>query len=185
VRIEIPRVPRSRPEEFALAAGEYVRRAVGVDLDGSVESLAFVDHYVAGMEQPSEEVRRLVAAAIGCYFGEVVIGRLGGRWEADDEDPARWSITVEAAPLSFRPVAMAVEAIAGGDVDDVDARMTTLPSLAGSLEEALAAAAPVPVDYYYSLTGRLETLEHAAELLVELRRLEHPDDGEAPEGSKS
>jgi hypothetical protein len=81
-----------------------------------------------------------------------------------------WIITLDVAPLTFRPVAMAAEAIRGGDVDEVDAGIVTLPSLAGGLEEALAASPPVSVDYYYSLTGRLETLEQAAQILAELRR---------------
>ena len=60
-------------------------------------------------------------------------------------------ITLEAVPLSFRPVAMAAEAIRGEDLEDFDAALTTLPSLQGPLADALSSAGPVDVRYYYSL----------------------------------
>ena len=33
-------------QTFVTAAGRYVERALGVQLDGSEESLAYVDHYI-------------------------------------------------------------------------------------------------------------------------------------------
>ena len=40
----------------------------------------------------------------------------------------------------------------------------------GPLLEALEATPPVDEAYYYSLTGRLETLAHALDILVEIER---------------
>src|SRR5438552_18542314 len=96
----LPPVKPARIAEYALAAGDYVRQSLGVELDGSVESLAFVDHYVSKIGQVSDEVLALVAAALGSYFGEVVIGRLGGAWATGGDDPAGWTVTLEAAPPS-------------------------------------------------------------------------------------
>jgi hypothetical protein len=165
-------VPAPRIAELVLAAGEYVRRALGVELDGSIESLAYVDHYLAGIGPISDEVLTLVSAALGAYFGEVAIGQLGGTWRTVDEDAAEWTISLGAAPLTFHPAAMVAEAIRQDEVDGYDARISTTPALEGPLEEALAAVAPVEASYYYSLTGRLETLEHAAEIIAEVRRRE-------------
>jgi hypothetical protein len=169
-RQTLPRVTTDRRAEFTAAAGEYVRRALHVELDGSVESLAYVDHYLSTIGGVSDEVLRLVAAAIGCYFGEVVIGHLGGAWEVSEEDPAEWIVALEAAPLRFRPVAMAAEAIRKDDLEEYDAAISVPAALEEPLAEALAAVGPVEADYYYSLTGRLETLEHAASVIAELRR---------------
>ena len=164
-----------RVVELALAAQDYVRRAVKLELDGSVESLAFLDHYVAQVGDVEDDVLLLLAGAVGSYFGEIVVSQLGGTWHAQGDNPAEWLITLHDVPLSFRPVAMAAEAIRKDDVEEVDARLTTLPSLQGPLAEAMGATGPVEVDYYYSLTGRYETLEHAAELLVELQRQDVSD----------
>lgn len=159
-----------RVAELTLAAADYVRRAVGLDLDGSVESLAYVDHYLSQAGEVDERVLPLVAGALGAYFGDVVVAHIGGTWHADSADPGEWLLTLDAVPLSFRPVALAVEALRRASVEGYDATLTTLSTLDGQLSEALAASGPVEEDYYYSLTGRYETIEHAAAILAELRR---------------
>lgn len=168
-----------RVAELALAASDYVRKSLHADLDGSAESLAYVDHYVAQIGGVSDEVLALVAAALGAYFGEVLISRFGGTWRADDPDPAAWTVTLEAAPIRVRPVAMAAEAIRKSDLEEWDASLKVPSAWEAQVAEALEAAGPVESDYYYSLTGRLETCEHVVDLLSELRRRdENPPDGE-------
>jgi hypothetical protein len=162
-------------QTFLTAAGRYVERAVGVPLDGSEESLAYVDHYIdktARAEALKPEVLALVAPALGAYLGQVAIGRLGGRWKAETlaGEPADWEVELEAAPLTFYPVGMAAEALRGGEVEGYDASFSTRDELMGPLLEALESSPPVDEGYYYSLTGRLETLIHAADILVELER---------------
>jgi hypothetical protein len=162
-------------QTFVTAAGQYVQRALGVSLDGSEESLAFVDHYIehtARAEALKPEVLALVAPALGAYLGQVAIGRLGGQWKVETmgADPADWQVELEAAPLTFYPVGMAAEALRGAEVDGYDASFATRDDLMGPLLEALESAPPVDEGYYYSLTGRLETLVHAADILVELER---------------
>jgi hypothetical protein len=160
-------------QPFYAAAQSYVKRALNLELDGSVESLAFVDHYVAASgkkESLKPEVLALTASALGAYFGELAIKRFGGRWVLDDAEPARWRVELEPAPLSFFPVGMAAEALRGDEVEGYDAGFTTRDDLLGPLEEALASSPPVDEAYYYSLTGRLETLQHALEILVEFER---------------
>ena len=160
----------ARIAEYALAAADYVRQSLKVDLDGSIESLAYVDHYLSKVGNVSDEVLALLSAAVGCYFGEVVISRLGGVWRTEGDDPVGWTVMLEAAPVTFHPVAMAAEAVRKDDLEDYDATIAVPAPMAGSLEEALAAVGDVEADYYYSLTGRLETLEHVADVLAELRR---------------
>lgn len=167
-------------QPFYEAAKRYVERALDtdndagrvVDLDGSEESLAYVDHYVANSgraEALKPEVLALVAPALGAYLGEVAIRKFGGRWITDGE-PAEWRVELEPAPLSFHPVGMAAEALRGDEVDGYDASFSTRDDLMGPLLEALESAPPVDEAYYYSLTGRLETLEHALDILAELER---------------
>jgi hypothetical protein len=159
------------------AAHRYVERALGVTLDGSEESLAYIDHYIEGTARKEvadaragTEVLALLAPALGAYLGQVAIARLGGKWVIEGADPAGWRVELEPAPLSFFPVGMAAEALLHAPADNYDASFSTRDDLMGPLMEALESAPPVDENYYYSLTGRLETLEHAADLLVEIER---------------
>lgn len=174
----------ARVAELTLAAADYVRASIAVELDGSVESLAFVDHYAARIGNVSEPVLALVASALGAYFGEVAIGRFGGSWNAADPDPAAWTVTLEAAPIRFHPVALAAEAIRGSDLAEWDSGIAVPSAHEAEVAAALEAAGPVEAAYYYSLTGRLETIEHTVDLLTELRRRDAavPDDQAGGEG---
>ncbi len=159
-------------QPFYDAAKKYVQRALGVELDDSEESLAYVDHYnndSARAEALKPEVLALVAPALGAYLGQVAIGRFGGHWVTDG-DPADWRVELDPAPLTFHPVGMAAEALRGEEVDGYDASFSTREDLMGPLLEALESAPPVDEAYYYSLTGRLETLAHALDILTESER---------------
>jgi hypothetical protein len=159
---------------FVAAARNYVQRAVGVELDGSETSLAYVDHYIASQTAAApldDAVVALVAPALGAYLGEVAIAKFGGHWVLPDPDDASsWRVELEPAELRFYPVGMAAEALRHGEVAGFDASFSTRPEWMAPLGEALAAVPPVEEDYYYSLTGRLETLAHALDVLVELQR---------------
>jgi hypothetical protein len=159
---------------FLRSARDYVQRAIGVELDGSETSLAFLDHYVEKVREKGEmkpEVLKLVAASLGAYFGEVLRAKLGGRWILDG-DPSDWRLELEVGPLTVHPIGVAAAALLGDDAEGYDASFHTRPEWMGPLQEALAAAPPVDEAYYYSFTGRLETIEHAGELLAEILRRE-------------
>lgn len=183
------------------AAVNYVERATGCKLDGSEESLAFVDHYLDKVRKgtpPKPEVLRLIAAALGAYLGELAIRHFGGRWlvlppakdedgdEADQSEPvAAWRVELEAAPLRIDPVGMAAAALLRPEKDDIDAFVLSpgYRHLYEPLQAALGRMAPVTGDYYYSLTGRFETLIYVADLLATLveqaERTADGDDGDA------
>jgi hypothetical protein len=160
-------------QSFVAAARDYVKRATGVELDGSPESLAFVDHYIeqSRANAMAEDVLGLAAAALGAYFGELVIAHFGGRWELSGE-PRSWRVVLEVGALAIAPVGMAAEALRQGAVAGYDASFSTRPEWMAPLAASLAAAPPVDQDYYYSLTGRFETLEHAADFLTALAEQE-------------
>ena len=160
-------------QPFYDAARKYVQRALGVELDDSEESLAYVDHYIAQTaraEALKPEVLALVAPALGAYLGQVAIQRFGGKWLIEGTNPAEWQVELDPAPLTFSPIGMAAEALRGEEVDGYDASFSTREDLMGPLLEALESTPPVDEAYYYSLTGRLETLAHALDILIELER---------------
>jgi hypothetical protein len=168
-------------QPFYDAARKYVQRAVGVELDDSEESLAYVDHYITTTARAESadprlgpEVLALVAPALGAYLGQVAIKRFGGKWVAEGE-PSSWRVELEPAPLTFHPVGMAAAALRGEEVEGYDASFAARSDLMGDLLEALETSPPVDEAYYYSLTGRFETLTHALDILVELERRNRED----------
>jgi hypothetical protein len=99
------------------------------------------------------------------------------------DDPAGWRLQLEAAPLLVDPIGMAKSALAWqappealkdpetGDepaAEEDPVGFATTPELTAPLRAALARLPPVSMDYYYSLTGRFETLSYVVELLAEL-----------------
>ena len=154
--------------EYVRAAVEFVRRAVGMVLDGSDESLAVLDHYVAQVPSDKPEIVVLVAPAVGAYFGEVVRRRFGGEWRLDGE-PADWRLSLEGDALTFAPVGMAAAAVCRAEVDGFDTEMAIAPAYHEDIEAALELAAPVTEEYFYSLTGRFEALQNLLDLVAGLR----------------
>ena len=78
--LSIQLVPSDQLAELRRAASDYVLRATSCALDGSEESLAYVDHYLERLRQDPPrrpEALRLVAFALGTYLGDLAIARLG------------------------------------------------------------------------------------------------------------
>jgi hypothetical protein len=164
--------PPEELEPFLRSARDYVRRAVGMELDGSETSLAFLDHYLEKVWQDDpmkRDVLDLAAASLGAYFGEVLRKKFGGRWTLG-ADPAAWVLELGVGALRLHPVGMAAAALIRDEVEGHDASFHTKAEWMGPLGEALASSPPVDKGYYYSFTGRMETLEHAAEVIAELER---------------
>jgi hypothetical protein len=182
-------------ESLADRFREQVERALKVRLDGSITSLAFVDHYLAlARDEDREPIVSLLAAGAGAYFGELVRRELGGTWVGDGQDPRRLRLLIEPQFVHFSPVDQAYEAIAGRGLDVDDPRLAPGPAFdsgfglepspddepgAGDapwLEERLAELPPVPEDEFHSLTCRFETLQ----LMLELLAAKHVAEGLPP-----
>lgn len=76
------------------------------------------------------------------------------------------------------------ERIAQADLDDLDSEIDAPPRMRPYVQQTLARMGEVSVEDYYSLCGRLDTLEHVHEVLVAVaaQMLGNVDD-EAPETS--
>jgi hypothetical protein len=175
---------------------EQVERALAVRLDGSVTSLAFVDHYLSlARDEDREPIVSLLAAGAGAYFGELVRRELGGTWVGDGLDPRRLRLLIEPQFVYFSPVDQAYEAIAGHGLDADDPRLAPGPSFDSAfgleppreqddpgeddaqwLSERLAELPPVAEDEFHSLTCRFETLQ----LMLELLAAKHAAEGLSP-----
>lgn len=183
-------------ESLAGRFSEQVERALEVRLDGSITSLAFVDHYLSlARQEDREPIVSLLAAGAGAYFGELVRRELGGTWVGDGEDPRRLRLLIEPQFVYFSPVDQAYEAIAGEGLTGDDGRLAPGPAFDSAfglepprvdddpgggdahwLSERLAELPPVPEDEFHSLTCRFETLQ----LMLELLAAKHAAEGVPP-----
>lgn len=157
-----PVPPRVR--EYADQAVTYVRRSLGVTLEYDSDTLPLLDHYLRSVPEGQPETMQLVIATAGAYFGEVVRRRLGGRWELGGED-VEWRMVLPTG-LNFAPAGFVAAAIAQADLDDLDSEFDAPPRMRPFVQRALERMGEVSLEDYYSLCGRLDTLEHVHEVLV-------------------
>ncbi|HET9622000.1 MAG TPA: hypothetical protein VFP84_11580 [Kofleriaceae bacterium] len=182
-----------RVREYAEQAVAYVERALGIKLEFDSDTLPVLDHYLhtafadggdtaegrpalAPTVGPAIE---LVLATAGAYFGEVIIRLLGGRWELG-EKTADWRVVLPTG-LNFSPAGFVAAAIAQADLEDFDSEIAAPPRMMPYVQQALARMGEVTVEEYYSLCGRLDTLEHLHEVLVAVAA-QMLGDGADPDG---
>jgi hypothetical protein len=157
-----PVPPRVR--EYADQAVAYVQRALGVKLEYDSNTLPVLDHYLRNVPGDQPAALQLVVATSGAYFGEVVRKHLGGRWEIAGKE-VEWRVVLPTG-INFSPAGFVAAAIARADLDDLDSEIAAPPRMVPYLQQTLARMGEVSVDDYYSLCGRLDTLEHVHEVLV-------------------
>ena len=172
-----------RVREYADQAVAYVRRALGVTLEYDSDTLPLLDHYLRTVPDGQAATLQLVVATSGAYFGEVVRRRLGGRWDTTGEE-ADWRVVLPTG-LNFSPTGFVASAIAQADLEDLDSELDAPPRMRPYVQQALQRMGEVSIEDYYSLCGRLDTLEHVHEVLVAvaaqmLGNADAADDG-APE----
>jgi hypothetical protein len=166
MREPVPIVPAlQRVNEFAAQVVEYVRRAVGLELAYDSDTLPLLDHYLRSVPTDQPAAVELIATTSGAYFGEVVRRRLGGRWDTTSDDATEWRVVLPTG-IHFAPAGFVAAAIVREELEDLDTALDAPPRMRPFLEQTLARMAEVTFDDYYSLCGRLDTIEHVHEVLV-------------------
>jgi hypothetical protein len=155
--------------ELVVACVNFVRDALGVELDFTPETLPILDHYLLMAREglaDRVELRELVWRCSGAYFGELVRRRFNGYWHLPSADVHTWRINQRRVLLSFNPVGVVAEAMAGSD--DADGPTGALRLARPDQEEIgrrLAEIPPLPEDQYFLLSTRLEVLDTVVEHL--------------------
>ncbi len=157
--------PPRQVEEYAARAVDYVKRAVGLELAYDSDTLPLLDHYLRSVPGTEPATVALIALTAGAYFGEVVRRHLGGRWDLSAEDPMAWRMVLPTG-IHFAPAGFAAAAIIRDELEDLDTALDAPSRIRPHLEGALERMGEVSVDDFYSLCGRLDTLEHVHEVLV-------------------
>lgn len=201
----MPRVPGSPSPsadspaevvEYADQAVQYVRRSLGMTLEYDSETLPLLDHYLRSVPGENAAAAHLVAATAGAYFGEVVKRRVGGEWDLPSRDPGSWRLVLPTG-LWFSPAAVALAVIVGSDEEngslgdeitdpeadavtgsDWDASLNAPGPLRPLVAQVLDNMADVSHDDYYSLCGRLDTIEHVESVLAGVTSARRTDGGD-------
>jgi hypothetical protein len=161
--------------ELSASCEQHVRDAVGLALDGSIETLPILDHYVrlsrdAARERP--ELLPLLARTVGAYFGQVVADHFGGFWSLSSPDAHSWHVCLRNVYLAFNPIGMAHAALTWSlERDDIPAGPPAELRLSRKdrewVEQRLAALPPVREMDFFSLSTRVEGIEVAVAALSE------------------
>lgn len=153
-----------RVREYAEQVVAYVQKALGVKLEYDSDTLPLLDHYLRTVPAEQPATLKLVVATAGAYFGEVCRRRLGGRWEAAGEEKD-WRVWLPTG-INFSPTGFVASSIAQADLEDFDSELDAPSRMKPYLMQALQRMGEISVQDYYSLCGRLDTLEHVHEVLV-------------------
>jgi hypothetical protein len=173
-------------QDLARSCLDYVKKAVGVELDYTRDTLPLLDHYVAAMRadvQEREELRRLIAHAIGAYFGEVMRRTIGGFWRMPSPNVHDWAVCARPVFLSINPMAVAFDALADGqEHDGPRSDLRVAPEYRSAVADRLSALPPVSEDEFFLLSTRLEAIEVAAAALKASMSADGYEDQEFDEG---
>jgi hypothetical protein len=161
--------------ELSVSCEQHVRDAVGLPLDGTIETLPILDHYVrlstkAVAERP--ELLPLLARTVGAYFGQVVSDHFGGFWWLLSPDVDTWHICLRSAYLALNPVGMAHAALTWSLPAEIaqggpPAELHLAPADRVVVEQRLGALPPVREGDFFALSTRVEALEVAVAALGE------------------
>lgn len=178
--------PSMRPEVRTLAAaalGVYLGEVIRLRFGGRWLALPEASTEATGAasarsraraaKQPAGEPASDLAADLAADLAGAWAGKLSG-------DPRAWRLQLAAAPIVCDPIGMAASALRELDELDEDSGADevgfAVPSAYSEpLHEALARVPPVEVSYFFSLTGRFETLSYAVEILADLQRKDAED----------
>jgi hypothetical protein len=161
--------------ELSARCEQHVRDAVGLALDGTVETLPILDHYVRLSVEASAgrpELLPLLSRTVGAYFGQVVADHLGGFWYLPSDDIYTWHVCLRSVFLAFNPIGMAHAALTwslGAEqlADGPPSELRLAARYRDTIEQRLAALPPVREADFFTLSTRLEGLEIAAAALGE------------------
>ena len=159
-------------KELARACENFVQKALNVQLDYTQDTLSILDHYLQLAHNGAVELHRLVGAAAGAYFGEVLRSHFSARWaEVKSTDNCdHWRIEFSQVFLWLNPVVLARESLQQEDVVDGGAGFQVLQSEREVLTSALKSLGDVDSDEFYKLTTRYDVLSSVVDRLTILRQ---------------
>lgn len=101
--INLPYMPTPQNVNgFSQQIVDFLDKIRGIKLDYSVQSLTFVEAVLQGFYSNKEDVdgNALIIFSIGCYIGDVIARKCGGKWiNASD---ANWPVAVSSMAIVIK-----------------------------------------------------------------------------------
>lgn len=174
--------PSMRPEVRTLAAaalGVYLGEVIRLRFGGRWLALPDASAAASGRSR-ARAAKQTASDLAGESASDLASDLASGLAGKLSSDPRAWRLQLAAAPIVCDPIGMAASALRGLDELDEDSGADevgfAVPSAYSEpLHEALARVPPVEVSYFFSLTGRFETLSYAVEILADLQRKDAED----------
>lgn len=165
-------------DDFCLMANKYVQSELMVTLDGSPESLAYLDYCIAQSRKkkmPKESVL-LASAFVGIYFGKLIVQHTESQWviptDLKSENlPFETWIQLDDVPLAICPVQIALSAFEYKEEAPFETLFKIPQHQLLQLEPVLERMAPMTEESYFSLTSRYEFILYLQQILIELKQL--------------
>jgi len=156
--------------ELAQACEHYVARALGFQLDYSIETLPVLDQYVADVRTSLAErpdLMLLLSHAVGAYFGEVMCRTLGGFWRLPSANVVDWQVCLTPVFVWLNPIGVACDALVGNtDHDGPSSQIRVSAEDREFVRARLARLAEVDEEQYSRLSTRMEVLQIIVEELA-------------------
>lgn len=170
--------------EYSEEAVKYVASALGVEITYDSETLPVLDHYLRSVSSEKPQIHSLIAITSGCYFGETLRALLGGQWEQTDANdvrmpPTDWKVRLTCG-ITVHPAALVLSTILSSDEIEPSPSYEVADPIKEIVEESLKSMGDVSEESYFSLSGRLDTLEHLHHVIFAeaARRQKIADDAE-------
>jgi hypothetical protein len=160
-------------EELSESCERHVRDALGISLDGEIETLPILDHYIAisrDAVRQRPELLPLLSRTIGAYFGRVLARHFEGFWWLTSADVHTWFVCLRHVYLALNPVGLVHAALAPDEIEAMSGPPADLRLAAEDrelVELRLAALPPVAEADFSRLSVRVEGLEIAVAALRE------------------
>jgi hypothetical protein len=155
--------------ELVRACLDYVKRALGTDLDFTPETLPLLDHYLSEARAEvtaKPELAELTAHAAGAYFGEVLRRQMRGFWRTPSASLHDFQVCSSVAFVAINPFGVAYDALfAGTDHGGPRSNLRLAAEDQGYIAARLATVPEVPEDQFFLLTTRIEVIEITVEAL--------------------
>lgn len=101
-------------QELCASCEQHVKDAVGMALDGTIETLPILDHYLrlsAESTKERPELIELISRTAGAYFGQVVSNHFQGFWLLPSADVHQWYVCFRPAYFALNPIGIAHKAL--------------------------------------------------------------------------
>jgi hypothetical protein len=161
--------PDAEIGELALVCRRYVKRAIGVELDFSPETLPVLDYYVDQARRDARErpdLLGLMARVVGAYFGEVARRQFDLFWRMPSADAHTWQLCGHSVFLAISPIGVAYDALsASTEHAGPSSELRLAPDERELVEQRLASLPEVTEREYFLLATRLEVIETTVEAL--------------------